>query len=230
MKLQFSIAGVMGFTVVVSLGLWSLLYADHLLAHVATASLLAGGQVGWIVGASHGRAQRGCLAGVLGGLLWAGAAVLSDLHFWSHADRSVTWSGLACWAALGAVPMASVVAVYERNAYELIVRPLTSCVVAVLILGFALAIGLGVAILLYAPRQRWEEFPLVIVLYSVLLVVVCCIAMSIGAGYGALALVLRSLEAEGRKYRNAWIAKPVPPVTVTDQHQDPVTVDHSLIP
>lgn len=94
-KFQFSIAGVMGLTVVVALGLGLLPYADFLIAHIATTSLLVGGGVGWFVGTCFGQPQRGRIAGVLGALLWTSVAALMDLDYWSHEPRGIVWVCLA---------------------------------------------------------------------------------------------------------------------------------------
>lgn len=227
MKFQFSIAGVMGLTVVVALGLWSLLYANFLFAHVATSSLLAGGFVGWIVGACYGQSERGCIAGVLGALPWTCAAALLDLHAWSRAHRFQAWGGLAVIAALGAVPMASTAAVYERSARELIVRPLITCTTAMLIAGLIAAFSLAVFYFFSPSSSRWgyRQMPRIIIFVVIRVLLFGGVGAFVGAGYALAALALRFFEREGRKYRDARIVEPASSKTITAEHIDPASVD-----
>ena len=226
MKLQFSIAGVMLVTVVVALGLWSMLYAKSLVATMATSSLLAGGAVGWIVGFSYGRARAGCIGGICGALFWVCAAVLSDLHFWNRrADPIFSWIGLAACAALGAVPLASTVAVYGRSANELVFRPALSCVIAMLIPVFPAAVGAGIVAVLDNQRPGGVHPILIIAFFSILLAILCGLAGFVGAGHGAAALLARTFVEQGRRYRNARISRSTEEQATIAEHTDPATAD-----
>jgi hypothetical protein len=204
MRPQFSISNLLILMTIGSVG-FALVTSQPFVIVILGMSLIFGSVVGSIIGMIHGRVGSSIASGILGTfaclllfLLWEGRIDLLSVQ------RGGEYVGTAVAAALLAIPIASVAAVFDRPSGELLLWPTLNCALVAAVPGSLTVVGvtIGAAIARYQGTP-WDSPVGSGEIYSLFLCSICTLgAATCGACAGLAGIGLRA--AVGFIARRFW--------------------------
>lgn len=127
MKLRFTITDLLIFVTAIGAYIAVVTQSQFILWHIAAASGLMGLLAGSVMGACYGGRHRAVAAGVIGAALLCLYAVWSAPNYWLNAMEADHMLGLAVCALCGAIPLASVGALFSRSNGEILGWTVWNC-------------------------------------------------------------------------------------------------------